>query len=408
MLGSDVTGVLGSTQSRLQSVIVADLSTHSPPTGPVLPAYDSACITNLVPALLGMADADAAEPDWLPVSARHARQVVLLVLDGLGWAQLRARSALAPTLSAAEGIDRSITSVVPTTTATALTSITTGRPPCEHGILGYRVAIGDEILNVLRWTLGSGRTQDARRSVPAGRLQPLTPFDGAPGPVPVVSKDEFGGTGFTAAHLGDSPLHGYKVASSLPVTVRSLLGDGEPFVYAYYDGIDRVAHASGLGERYEAELQAVDRLVADVVAVLPPGAVLVVTADHGEIDVGPQVEVLGREIMAGVRFLSGEGRFRWLHTRPGALADVRQAATERYGGTTWVKERDELIDECWLGGPLREELLPLLGDVALVPFAPIAFVDPADTGESRLQSRHGSLTGDEMLVPLVALGGGDL
>ena len=67
---------------------------------------------------------------------------------------------------------------------------------------------------------------------------------------------------------------------------RRLLAGGEPFVYAYYDGIDKVAHEYGLGEHYDAELAAVDRLVADVLAVLPAGAVLLVTADHGQVDCG--------------------------------------------------------------------------------------------------------------------------
>jgi hypothetical protein len=377
------------------------------PVPPLLPDYHGACIANLVPALLARNGTDGVAPDWLPMSARHADQVVLLVVDGLGWEQLRARSALAPTLSAAEGIDRAVTSVAPTTTASALTSITTGRSPSLHGILGYRMATGDEVLNVLRWSIGSGEGRDARRSLPARELQPLPSFFGSVGPVPVVSKSEFGGTGFTAAHLGNSPLNGYRVPSSLAVEVGRLLRDHEPFVYAYYDGIDKVAHGSGLGELYDAELRAVDRLVADLVEQLLPGAVLVVTADHGQIDVGPNVELLGRDLMAGVEFMSGEGRFRWLHARPGAHADLVAGSADRYGDTTWVMERDQLIDEGWFGGPLNERFVARLGSVALIPHSPIAFVDPADTGENRLHSRHGSLTRDEMLVPLLALGGGD-
>ena len=371
----------------------------------MLPEYRGACIANVVPALF---DPDRAQAprEWLPGAACGAAQVVLLLLDGLGWEQLRARSNLAPALSAADGIERAITSVAPTTTACALTSITTGLPPNRHGLLGYRLALGDEILNALRWTVGSGRARDARRTVPARQFQPCAPFGRADRPVPVVSRSEFGGTGFTAAHLGDSPLYGYRVLSSLPLEVGRLLRQGEPFVYAYYDGIDKVAHTSGLGEHYDAELRAVDRLVADVAEELPPGAVLVVTADHGQIDVGPQLELLGRDIMAMVHFMSGEGRFRWLHARPGAAADLVAAATERYGDTTWVKERDQVIEEGLFGGPLDKDFLPRLGDVVLIPQAPMAFVDPADTGESRLYSRHGSLTADEMLVPLVALAGG--
>ncbi len=377
----------------------------APPVPPVLPDYPGACIANLVPALFDRHQTEDG-PEWLPAAARRAAQVVLLVLDGLGWQQLRDRAGLAPTLSAGEGIERAITSVAPTTTACALTSITTGLPPSHHGLLGYRLALGDEILNALRWTVGSGRARDGRRTVPARRFQSCSPFGGSDRPVPVVSRSEFGGTGFTAAHLGDSPLHGYRVPSSLPLEVGRLLRQGEPFVYAYYDGIDKVAHTSGLGELYDAELRAVDRLVADVVGELPTDAVLVVTADHGQIDVGQKLELLGRDIMAGVHFLSGEGRFRWLHAHPGGAADLAEAAADRYGDTTWVKGRDQAIDEGLFGGPLDQDLLPRLGDVALIPQAPIAFVDPADTGESRLYSRHGSLTADEMLVPLVALAGG--
>ncbi len=129
------------------------------------------------------------------------------------------------------------------------------------------------------------------------------------------------------------------------------------------------------------------------------------TADHGQIDVGPRVELLGRDIMSAVQFISGEGRFRWLHAHAGAVTDLAAIATERYGDTTWVMERDQLIDAGLFGGPVPDEFLGRLGDVALMPHAPIAFVDPADAGENRLESRHGSLTGDEMLVPLVALTG---
>ena len=144
----------------------------------------------------------------------------------------------------------------------------------------------------------------------------------------MVSRVEYASTGFSAAHLGESALHGWHTPSGLVVEVRRLLAAGEPFVYAYYDGIDRVAHARGLGEHYAAELRAADRLVGDVLEVLPPGAVLVVTADHGQVEVGPSVEVLGGELMAAVELLSGEGRFRWLHVREGATEDVAAAAGE--------------------------------------------------------------------------------
>ena len=94
-----------------------------------------------------------------------------------------------------------------------------------------------------------------------------------------------------------------------------------------------------------------------------------------------------------------------MHAKPGTQADLVALLHEVYGDTTWVRTRDQLIDDGWFGGRLADGFAERLGDIALVPYEPIAFVDPADIGESRLACRHGSLTTDEMLVPLVALGG---
>ena len=113
--------------------------------------------------------------------------------------------------------------------------------------------------------------------------------------------------------------------------------------------------------------------------------------------------VLGADVMDGVSLLSGEGRFRWLHARPGAARDdLVEAAAQTCGGVAWVRTREEVVAEGWLGGEPIPAVAERMGDVVLAPFEPTAFLDPADTGEQRLICRHGSLTADEMLVPLLA------
>lgn len=359
---------------------------------PVLPDYGRACIDSVVPVLQRRRPA----PEWLPERAREARQVALLVLDGLGWDQLQERAAVAPTLAGLAG--GPITSVVPTTTATALTSISTGCPPAAHGIVGYRVRVADRrVLNVLRWRTEDG---DARETVLPTAFQPLPVFDGAA--PPVVSRAEFARTGFTEAHLQGVRLRGWRTPSSIVVEVRDLLAAGEPFVYAYYDGVDKVAHEFGLDDHYDAELRYADRLVGDLLDVLPADAALVVTSDHGQVDVGDALVALDDSLVDDVDYVSGEGRFRWLHARPGAVDRLAKATVEAHGEVAWVRTRDEMIDDGWLGGRPSAEVAARLGDVALVAFAPVAFFDPADPIEALLRSRHGSLTRAEMLVPLLA------
>jgi hypothetical protein len=363
----------------------------------VLPEYAGANVRGIIPALSaprpnGMR---ATLPRWMPPILHDADQVVVLVLDGLGWEQLQQRPHQAPTMHSMQG--GPITTVAPTTTATALTSITTGLTPGEHGLVGYRMDVGGDVLNVLRWSTGHG---DCRRQIEPKATQPFAPFLGEA--VPVVSKAELEGSAFTEAHLRGGRPCGWRAASSLPVIVGELLRSGERLVYAYYDGVDKIAHERGFGPFYDAELGAADRLVAEIIARLPARAALLVTADHGQVHVGEQLVTPHADVLRATRHQSGEGRFRWLHAKPGAADDLLAAARAHHGDHAWVRSRAETIAEGWFGSVVSPPVAARLGDVALVPHEPISFDDPADSGPFPLVCRHGSLTSAEMLVPLLA------
>ncbi len=358
--------------------------------GLVLPDYRGACISNVVPALLEWSDT----PGWLPPTAVDADQVVLLVLDGLGWEQLRSRTDCMPTLCGLDG--GPITSVAPSTTAAALTSIATGMPPGEHGVLGYRLFLGDDVVNMLRWSMERG---DARAAHPPRLVQPHDAFCGQR--PAVVTRAEFSTTGFTQAHLSGTRFFGYRLMSSLVTQVVDLARAGEPFVYAYYEGIDKAAHEYGLGRYYQAELQAADHLVEWLLRELPVGTALVVTADHGQVETGGNVIEPHPSVLANTAVQSGEGRFRWLHARPGRASALWESAQQHHCRDAWVRSRDDVVAAGWFGPQVSEELANRLGDVCLVAKGTASFHDPADSGPYPLVGRHGSLTGAEMMVPLL-------
>jgi predicted AlkP superfamily pyrophosphatase or phosphodiesterase len=357
----------------------------------VLPDYGGACIANIVPALLGPPD---ETPAWMPAGVSGAHQVVLFVVDGLGWEQLQTRLDRAPTLAAMTG--GPVTTVAPSTTSTALTSLTTGLPPGEHGVVGYRIAVHGEVLNVLRWTTAAG---DAHQSIPPSKLQPIAPFLGER--PPVVTRAEYRRSGFTGAHLDPARFWGYRTLSTMVTEVDRLVRASEPFVYAYYDGLDKVAHEYGLGEHYDAELAWIDHTVERILTALRPGCALVVTADHGQVEVGANVVPLAGEVLSQCSMQSGEGRFRWLHARAGRARALWEAVCEHHESDAWVLTRDEVVSGGWLGPVVTDAALARLGDVALVARSDIAFHDPLDTGPYELVGRHGSLTSAEMLVPLL-------
>jgi hypothetical protein len=367
----------------------------------VRPSYDGPGVSSIVPALLGAGalGAGSAEAglEWLPEPVRGAPTVVLLVLDGLGWEAVEAHRELLPTLAALDG--GPIPTVVPSTTASALTSITTGVAPSEHGLIGYRVRVDGGVLNALSWQT------DGRRGPDPGLVQRREPFRGVD--VPVVTKHEFRSSGFTEAHLRGARFEGWRSVSELAERCRRLATAGERLVYAYYPGVDEIAHAHGLHDGYyDAELAFVDRLVGDVLAALPSSATLLVTADHGQVHLGEDAWLPLGATGELVEECSGDGRFRYLHARRGAAADLLAAARDEHSERAWVLSREELLDDGWLGPPPSAVIGRRIGDVVLAARDPVGFVDPELPREAGLRSAHGSLTAAEMLVPLLAGHGG--
>ena len=364
---------------------------------PVIPDYSGANLTGIIPGcLLGTS---GRRPNWFPQPLQEAERIVLLVIDGLGYEQLQRHAHIAPNLMSLVG--GSITTIAPSTTASALTSLVTGASPAEHGIVGYRMDMGDSIMNSLRWW---SDTRDLRKVHPPASVQPIPPFVGMT--IPVVSRAELEGSAFTEAHLRGSRPCGWRAASSIVAQCASLISSGEKFVYAYYDGVDKIAHERGFGAYYDAEIAATDWLVGALLNTLPSGTTLAITADHGQVQVDDNVVHLSDDIKATLHHQSGEGRFRWLHAKRGQESDLLQIATDLYSDIAWIASRDQVVEEAWLGpargGRIADQVKRRLGDVALVPFTATTFDDPLDSGPFSLVCRHGSLTADEMFVPFLA------
>ena len=385
-----------------------------------VPDYRGACITNVMPAVAlalgrnrggdawpsedevtGRIDSlglviDPFRRDWIPKAITEASQVVVLVIDGLGQFQLRDYAREAPVLASLNG--SVISAVAPTTTATALTSIASGLSPIDHGILGYRMRLGtNQVFNSLLWSCPDVGT---RISAAPGVLRIATPFLGLD--VAIVSKAQYSKTGFTRAYLGDSKFHEFRHASTMVAKVKALLQAGKPMVYTYYEGLDSVAHEYGFSDAYREELHFVDFLVSALIETLPKGAALVITADHGQVEVPSDPIRIDARLEAMTVLKSGEGRFRWLHLRSGTLDLAKAIATDLYGEIAWVLTRSEAL-EAGLFGPVGNysPYASRLGDLALIARSDVAFYDATDRGPLRLLCRHGSMTPAETQVPLV-------
>lgn len=386
MTASGHTGLMTSGEQQLRAAAVAGVDNLVPH----VPDYRGACVSNILPAVLELPELGG---EWLPATASQARQVVVLVIDGMGWHQLEARRELTPRMNEMSG--GPIDTVAPSTTATALTSICTGVPPGEHGVVGYRIRVESETLNVLRWTTEKG---DARERIVPAAFQSTDPFLGR-SPT-VVSRSEFAESGFTQAHLMGGTFAGYRTTASMVVEIEQSLAAGQRLTYAYYDGIDRIGHEYGHDRHFDAEYAFVDSLIAAIIDRLPADAALLVTADHGQVQTGDELRPFHSDVMGLVQAMSGEARFRWLHCAPGRSNDLVAAATEHHGEHAWIRTIDQAVDEGLFGPLVSTDARQRLGDVAVMARGVGAFIDPAEGGPG-LIGRHGSVTPAEVQVPLL-------
>ena len=360
---------------------------------PIAPDYEDRSIVNVLGAVTGGGPRHQLKD--LREALKDAETIVLVLLVGLGELQLADRAELAPWLASHRLAP--ITSVAPSTTAAALTSITTEVPPGTHGLVGYRFTLGEDVLQSLRWTVDGKDAVASHTPDSVQHVEPRLVLDARP--IPYVGRSDYVNSAFTRSHLRGCDYRGADGPDEW-IEQICLASTQHRVVLAYFDVIDKTAHAEGLGAEYDRVLSESDQMIATLRSKLPESVAIVVTADHGQIDVGSDAVSPSASTLALVERMSGEGRFRWLHAYPGLAGELRQRAEADLSDSCWIRSRREVCDEGWLGD-VDDEFVDRLGDVAVIPFAPVFVPDPAEPRESGMKGRHGSLTPEEMWVPLI-------
>ncbi|WP_435823174.1 alkaline phosphatase family protein [Catellatospora citrea] len=375
----------------------------------VAPNYDEGTLADVLPGALAALGVPGL-PDRLGLAARldGVRRVAVLLVDGMGHHQLPAMAPVAPVIAATLrgelGLALSTTCGFPSTTPTSLVSLATGALPGAHGVLAFNTLVPgtDRVLNHTVWADDPPPT--AWVPVP-----PLYAAAAAAGiDTTVVNRPEYAGSGLTTATSAGARYLPAVDVDSLATGMLTALKEApaRALVYGYHPRLDKAGHEHGLTSAEWAQAAAeVDVLLARLVGGLPEDAALVVTADHGQLDVPADHRIdvhADPALSAGVRVVTGEPRVRYLHTAPGATADVLAAWRSRAGHAAWIGSRDEAIATGWYG-PLGERHAARLGDVVVVcrdDWAVLATAtDPPSV--ARLIAMHGSLTEPEMRIPLL-------
>lgn len=368
----------------------------------VTPAYGSGSLADLMPSVCAVLGVPGTV-DTLGLGARldGVDRIGVLLVDGLGAYNLPLLKPLAPTLDDLGG--GTLTSAFPSTTPVSLVTVGTGVPPASHGILGFTTRRPDgRVLNHIAW----GDDPDPREWQPVPTVLETAAAAGTS--VTVVSRGQYQGTGLSvAANRGGR----YVVADDGPAVAASMLAalrSGPGLVYGYHPELDQAGHADGVGSpSWEEAGRGVDLILDRLVHGLPPGAALLVTADHGQFNVpfNDRYDVAG--LGPGIVAVAGEPRARYLWTAGGARDDVIAACRSVLGADAWVLTRDEAVAEGWYG-PAPSVASPSAGPsgVALsssagpsgVAFSSSAWSPAAEGRPGAMSAEHAARIGDVVII----------
>lgn len=349
----------------------------------------------------GSGNAFAVEvPDRLP----SVKSMVLIVIDGLGYSNLKSTTGHARSLASLP--TKRIETVIPSTTGAALTTITTGRLPGEHGLIGYRIRHPElGLITTLKDWQGIDDPKSWQRSNP---LFALTSDFGAR--AAVIGRPAHAEGGLTEAILSGAEYHpGQTIGDRLSIASRLLRSAQPVLVYLYVDELDRAAHSDGwISDKWLQRLEQLDGAFEDFMRALPGDVGVLLTADHGMIDVPPEKRLMLDAFTpadAEVEQIGGEPRMRSVYLRTGADAEQQAHAWQQaLGKRAWVGTRAQAIDAGWFG-QISPTVASRLGDVLVAARGTFAFMLSTDSEAAlNMVGQHGGISEEERGVPL-ALGG---
>ena len=379
-----------------------------------IPDYHGGSIVNLMASLTEAVGGSAPVPypplpgidthDW-----RESRSVVLLVIDGLGDALMRGTQG-----AFAQRLAGRLTSVFPSTTATAVTTYLTGLAPQQHGLTGWNMYFRElgSVISVLPFVTRAGGVP-VGKSVSAAELLGAAPLSARlPVRVHVVSPRRIIHSDFNVAHTDGARRHGFDTLKEMFQTLAQLVREGgaeRRYLYAYWPELDHLAHEQGIGSRAAAaHLAELDEAFGDFLRRIEGAdATVIVTGDHGIIDSNPGQEI---DLKAHPRLaqmlvlpLCGERRVPYCYVQPGQGAAFEDYVANELGDYAECHASAALIDQGYFGlGAPHPHLAERIGHYTLIMKDRYVMKDSVAGERWRTQvGVHGGTSDAEMYVPLI-------
>ncbi|MFC9933173.1 MULTISPECIES: alkaline phosphatase family protein [Micrococcaceae] len=372
---------------------------------PDAPKYGQATLSEILPsaaAAMGVPGYENA------LGFAPTKRVALIMVDGLGWNQLKSHLGHVPFLRGLFEKGQKLGTGFPSTTATSLSSLATGLAPGEHGMVGYDV-IDPAKRRVVNQLGGWPGDLDPE----AWQTRPTVFQKVAEHGIHVatVSIPMFAKSALTRASLrGPKFVPANQPAARARATRTIFESNRNSLVYTYFNELDKAGHKFGVdSSQWRDTLEELDYVIKNLVSKLPEETTVLITGDHGMVDIPASQRIdysQQPELIEGVELTSGEPRGVQLtfdtQTDAASRLRVREAWQQAYGTKAWVMTREEAIELGYFGA-ITEEHAARLGDLMILAAEAIAFYDGRRVTPMAFDmvGQHGSLTAGERFIPLL-------
>lgn len=398
----------------------------------LVPDYDGETIANIPATVASLLEAEFAglpalkKPYWEPLRG-DVRRVVLILLDSFGWSLFEEHRSNLEWLEHQADITAKITSVFPSTTVSALSSLWTGYAPGQHGLVGLRIFFPDLAVlgQLIKFSPTFGSYPDALVTAgtdPSDFL--MVPglgeqFRDAGIPCHVFKGRSIVRSALSQMHdRGVEHEYGIVTSSDLFVQLRDVLertAGSKLYAYGYWPAIDTLSHIHGPQHpSVSAELMTFfDQLRIELLESLSgaarEGTVILVTGDHGQILAPPEQNIVVEEDPFLAKLLlmrpAGEPRTPFLYAKQGKRKDLLTYLNEGLGHALQAWDSEEAVSQGLFGPePISGDTTARLGDVvAAMRQGYLLLTAPEVRRIADFKGRHGGMTPPEMEVPWICL-----
>ncbi|MCL5877439.1 MAG: alkaline phosphatase family protein [Candidatus Bathyarchaeota archaeon] len=398
------------------------------------PQYEKNCISNIPNLILNIFQAKNPKPNPLKenikeVDCKKVNKIVLLVVDGFGYNQYLGHHKENRFLVnlANKGKVCPLTSVYPSQTTNALTTLNTGLTPQEHGLFEYFIYLKEVgTVNALRFE----RIGTKKRNLVEEGFDPTLMFKGKN--IQQTLNQE-GIHTFTHMHIsnasnactklvfdGSTIVPALKTSDAI-VNLRKNIekNKGRAYFFVHLETLDIISHEYGpQSAEYSAELQTISHLlqkelIEKIGSESSKETLMLMTADHGAVHAEPNETTylnLEKEPLLnmqcgrnGKRILpTGGPRDIFLHIKDQKLTRTKEALFKKIGGKAQIVETKEAIKNGLFGlGDASPEFIERAGNLLILPYGKeTVWFEGPDRRKIEFVGQHGGLSEEEMLVPL--------